>query len=703
MSSTQLRKLNAYPEWKTEQGINNVIKFVISLQDNDPNKVVYPQSVKTTIQKKRFMEKFGNGDFQVDTEKPIIGGVATRNKGLRVVGKYSTPNTNKNSSSLENNKKAAKKRAKEAAKEAAALKKAKKEADMANRKAEKEEAKKAKQEKLRNIVKANQEAVEKKEEEERHAKELAEAKKKEDERQKAENDRIKADEDRQKKEEDKRAAIQAEKERLSSIKAKKLKIGKKFRQKVPRLYYRPLIEGTNTYRIDNLILYPNEKEEALKELFNDLSIGAGIGIKAFYAQVSQYYLGFTRIETSLFLKKQGSYNISRPYKKSINRPVIAKSSNERWSIDLIVMARYHFKPTAKQSTNSEFIANMNKENEGGKYTHILSCVDFFSKKVWTRPLVSGEASFVKTAFNSIMVEARTKPRILMTDNGVEFISDEFKNYLKRLDIKQILTKPYASTSNGLIERINRMIRSKIRDGFVRHNNLEWVKYLPQYTENINNQKPSRGKYSPNMLWTPGYFKPTSNVIDTKIEITDNSSIEDIRKSQQYKYIQRAENQIKDDLRGSENQISRNFKIGDKVRIRLPASISDTAKEMLSRHKGGNFDVKYSAVKFTPSLFTIFKVIDKKPRRKKGEDANDAEIRFKLLNPAKTTYVLKDENGNLVKEINRKTGESLKTPKYFFKNDLQLIPEGSIPSIIDTIARTQQLNRFDRYIPFVDNV
>jgi len=162
MSSTQLRKLNAYPEWKTEQGINDVIKFVISLQDNDANKVVYPQSVKTTIQKKRFMEKFGNGDFQVDTEKPIIGGVATRNKGLRVVGKYSTPNTNKNSSSLENNKKAAKQIAREAAKEAAALKKAKKEADMANRKAEKEEAKKTKQEKLRNIVKANQEAVEKK-------------------------------------------------------------------------------------------------------------------------------------------------------------------------------------------------------------------------------------------------------------------------------------------------------------------------------------------------------------------------------------------------------------------------------------------------------------------------------------------------------------------------------------------------------------
>ena len=699
MSSTQLRTLNAYPEWKTKKGIDEVIQFVISIQDKK-NTLAYPPSAKTAIQKNRFMNKFGNGDFQVDTNKPIVGGVATRNRGQREVGKYANVVEPKKKAPKEPNKKPisdktipktqtnpkTQSKSNRNSEEAMAAKR-QLIAETSAKEAEELAAKRvARKERIDRETIENLAAFRKRQE--------IEAKKQEEE------DRLAAIELRKERD----IADKVEEKRLIAIKARRIKIGETFHKKVPRLYYRPLIEGTNEeYRIDNMILYPDEKEEALKELFDDLATGAGIGLKAFYAQVSQYYLGFTRIETSRFLKKQGSYNISRPYKKTINRPVIAKKSNERWSIDLIEMARYHFKPNTNQTTNSEFIRNMNKENEGGKYTRILTCVDFFSKKVWARPLESGTAAETKKELSNIMYEAKSKPRILMTDNGSEFIEAEFKKFLEKEQIKQILTKPYASTSNGLIERVNRMVRAKIRDGFVRHDNLEWVKYLPEYIENINNQKPSRSKYTPNELWTPGYTKGNKELINTKIEITDNSSKEDIRKSQQYKYIQRAENQLKDDLRGEESQVGNNLKVGDTVRIKLPASINDTAKQMLARHKGGQFAVKYSAIKFTPTLYTIAKVIDKKPRRKRGETANDAEIRFKLLNPARTTYVLKYSNGNLVKEINTKTDELMKSPKYFFKSDLQLIPEDSVPSVINSISRTQQLNRFTRYIPFVDDV
>ena len=90
------------------------------------------------------------------------------------------------------------------------------------------------------------------------------------------------------------------------------------------------------------------------------------------------------------------------------------------------------------------------------------------------------------------------------------------------------------------------------------------------------------------------------------------------------------------------------------------------------------------------LFTINKVFENKPRRKRGESANDAEVRFKLVNPAKVQYTLKDNNGNIVKE-DRKT-----KPKYFYKSDLMLIPKDSVPSKIDTIERVQELNRLKRY-------
>ena len=479
------------------------------------------------------------------------------------------------------------------------------------------------------------------------------------------------------------------------------KFGKDYYVERGKLYYIPIINGTEReYRIKNEIIYPEDKEKALKELYDDLSKGAAIGIKAFYSQVAHHYLGFTRVETTAFLKKQGAYNISRPYKKIVNRPVLAKAANERWAIDLMSMSRLHFKPTRNQTTRSEYLVDLDKHNENGKYTHILTCVDFFSKKVWARAIESAEAPVVKHAFNMIMVEATTVPRILQTDNGVEFVSNIFIGYLLRMKIKHILTKPYASTSQGLIERVNQMLRAKIRDGFIRHNNLEWKKYLPLYVENINNQKPARGKFTPNQLWTAGYQKPSNNLIHTKIEITDNSSKEDVRKYQQFRYLQRAENQIKDDLRRdvTDTRPNTNFKVGDYVRIRLTAFPVEIAKAMTNRHKNKIGDVKFSAITYTPFLFTINKVLENKPKRKRGETENDAEVRYKLANPAKVQYTLKDSDGNIVKD------EGKKKPKYFYKSDLQLIPRDSVPTKIDTIQRVEELNRMKKYtyIPFVDD-
>ena len=622
MSSNQLRTLNAYPEWKSEETINEVREFVLSIQNGDNLK--YPVSVTSYRDRKRYMEKFGT-DFWVN--ETIIGGsITTRNRGERTKI-YSNESEN-----------------------------------IPQPKKTKKKPKKTKPA----VVKAT--VVEPEIEPE----------------------------------------IEPETTKKTAITP-------------TRLFYRPIIVGTqNDYRILNEIVYPKDKEIALTELYNDLSKGSAIGIKAFYEQVAQHYLGFTREETTDFLRKQGEYNISRPYKKVVNRPVLAKVANERWGMDLMEMARYHSKPKQGQTANSEYIKNLDFHNENGKYTHILTIVDFFSKKLWAVPLVSASSENVKNAFDDILRKTQTIPRIIQTDNGNEFISNAFQIYLVRLNrgyaflrkksnksvntltIKHILTKPYASQSNGLIERMNEMLRAKIRDGFVRHNNLEWVKYLSDYVENINSQKPARTKFTPNQLWTEGYVPADTNLINTKIEITDNSSREDIKKYQQFRYLQRAENQIKDDLRKDENETrpNTNFKVGDFVRIKLTAFPVEIAKKMRERHKNNNLgDVKYSAIKYTPMLYTIKKVLDNKPKRKKGENENDAEIRYKLLNSAKVQYTLLDDNENIVKEE-----KSNKKSRYFYKSDLMLIPKDSVPSKIDSIERTEQINRLKsyQYIPFVDD-
>ena len=54
--------------------------------------------------------------------------------------------------------------------------------------------------------------------------------------------------------------------------------------------------------------------------------------------------------------------------------------------------------------------------------------------------------------------------------------------------------------------MNRELRKKIRAGFIKHDNLEWSKYLNDYCDNINSQRSSTTGYTPNQLWTPKYIK-----------------------------------------------------------------------------------------------------------------------------------------------------------------------------------------------------
>ena len=60
MTSLELRKINNYPEWNTEAGINSVINF---LQNQE-----LPDGLNAR-QQRRFEEKFNNGNWIVEIEE----------------------------------------------------------------------------------------------------------------------------------------------------------------------------------------------------------------------------------------------------------------------------------------------------------------------------------------------------------------------------------------------------------------------------------------------------------------------------------------------------------------------------------------------------------------------------------------------------------------------------------------------------------
>ncbi|GJV10923.1 ribonuclease H-like domain, reverse transcriptase, RNA-dependent DNA polymerase [Tanacetum coccineum] len=99
---------------------------------------------------------------------------------------------------------------------------------------------------------------------------------------------------------------------------------------------------------------------------------------------------------------------------------------------------------------------------GKRYIFLL--VDDYSRYMWAYFLNTKDQAFdtFKEFKKSIENELRTTLKMLRTDRGGEFTSNEFTQYCKVNGIARQLTAPYSPQQNGVVERRNRTIMSMTR-------------------------------------------------------------------------------------------------------------------------------------------------------------------------------------------------------------------------------------------------
>ena len=115
----------------------------------------------------------------------------------------------------------------------------------------------------------------------------------------------------------------------------------------------------------------------------------------------------------------------------------------------------------------------------------LMAVYHFSKWVATVPIRDKKSSTVVRAFTyQILPFLPRVPTSLLTDNGPEFTSNEFSNFVERFSLKHRLTTPYQPTSNGAVERVNRTIKNLIRS--LSDAGCAWEESLPNAVITYNN-------------------------------------------------------------------------------------------------------------------------------------------------------------------------------------------------------------------------
>jgi len=108
--------------------------------------------------------------------------------------------------------------------------------------------------------------------------------------------------------------------------------------------------------------------------------------------------------------------------------VIALSKLDQLEVDLIDMSKW------ARSNNSRRYA--------------VSIIDCFSKYAWLLPITQKKTEKVLEVLKPFLKEHT--PKVLQSDNGVEFTNASMKELLDDLHIKHITSLPYKPSSNGQV-------------------------------------------------------------------------------------------------------------------------------------------------------------------------------------------------------------------------------------------------------------
>lgn len=94
--------------------------------------------------------------------------------------------------------------------------------------------------------------------------------------------------------------------------------------------------------------------------------------------------------------------------------------------------------------------------------YIITFTDVFSRFTRLSLLkeITGEA--ISRAFETKWLKYFEPPRIVISDQGRQYTSATFKNTLSKHGIRSRFTSPYNPTANGLSERINSTLGSRLR-------------------------------------------------------------------------------------------------------------------------------------------------------------------------------------------------------------------------------------------------
>eukprot|EP00794_Sanderia_malayensis_P013361 gene13361-biopygen10675 len=187
-------------------------------------------------------------------------------------------------------------------------------------------------------------------------------------------------------------------------------------------------------------------------LFNELNryytdssfTGALGGLCNFFTHVKKLH-AFQRLtwkQLQEWKRQQTPYTKYKPVRKRfLRRPYRLFGPNRMWEVDLLDMSEYA------------------RRNKGVHF--LLVVVDQFTKKLFVSPCKHKSQGDVLDAFRDIFErQTMSRPRIIYSDNGKEFVNSSLSHNLKSINIEHATTN-HTSVKGAVVECAKQTLKRKL--------------------------------------------------------------------------------------------------------------------------------------------------------------------------------------------------------------------------------------------------
>lgn len=147
----------------------------------------------------------------------------------------------------------------------------------------------------------------------------------------------------------------------------------------------------------------------------------------------------------------------------------------------------------------DFVGPLPRSRKQNQY--FLSVVDLFSKWVMLVPFRKIDSVKLCAILRDQWFFRNSVPEVVITDNATCFLSHEFRNFLRRFDVRHWLNSRYHSQANP-VERVHRTVNAAIRT-YVREDQRFWDEKISEIETILNTSLHSATELTP-FFTTHGY-------------------------------------------------------------------------------------------------------------------------------------------------------------------------------------------------------